>query len=172
MRTTQITEENQNYLSHHKGLKSWLFTLDHKRIGLMFLGAILSFFLLGGLLALGVRLELFAPGKQLMDADTYNKFFTMHGMIMVFLFIVPSTPSALGNFVLPMMVGAKDVAFPRLNLLSFYIYMAGAILALSTLIFGGLDTGWTFYTPYSSQIAGPVIIMGLAVFIMGFSSMR
>ncbi|HMQ09775.1 MAG TPA: cytochrome c oxidase subunit I [Oligoflexia bacterium] len=170
MRTTKITEENQNYLSHHKGLKSWLFTLDHKRIGLMFLGAILSFFLLGGLLALGVRLELFAPGKQLMDADTYNKFFTMHGMIMVFLFIVPSTPSALGNFVLPMMVGAKDVAFPRLNLLSFYVYLAGALLALSTLIFGGLDTGWTFYTPYSSQIAGPVIIMGLAVFIMGFSS--
>lgn len=159
-----------NYLSEPKGLRSWLLTVDHKRIGLMYLIFILTSFLLGGLFAMAVRLELYAPGADFMSADTYNKFFTMHGIVMVFLFIIPSIPASLGNFVLPLMLGAKDVAFPRLNLASWYIYVAGAIIALGGLFMGGVDTGWTFYTPYSSEVAGPVVLMTLAVFVMGFSS--
>lgn len=163
-------ETNSNYLNVKSGIMSWLYTVDHKRIGLMFLVLILSSFLLGGLAAMGVRLELFGPEKNIMDADTYNRFFTMHGVIMVFLFIVPSIPSALGNFILPMMLGAVDVAFPRLNLLSLYLYVLGGIIAMASLFLGGVDTGWTFYTPYSTQIGGPVIILGIGLFVMGFSS--
>jgi len=124
-----------HYLNHTTGLGSWLRTLDHKRIGLMYLYTVLSYFLVGGLFALAIRLELMFPGRTLMDPTTYNRFFTFHGAIMVFMVIIPAIPAALGNFVLPMMVGAKDVAFPRLNLASYYIYVLGALIATSALFF-------------------------------------
>ena len=159
-----------NYLSEPKGLKSWLLTLDHKRIGLMYLFAIMFFFMVGGIFAVLLRLELLHPGRDIMEADTYNQFFTLHGAIMIFLFIIPSIPAALGNIILPLMLGAKDVAFPRLNLASWYIYIFGALFALFSIVTGGVDTGWTFYTPYSSSSSGSVISMTLGVFILGFSS--
>ncbi len=159
-----------NYLNEPRGLKSWLFTLDHKRIGIMYLWAILGAFALGGTFALLIRYELMRPGADIMTAETYNKMFTLHGAIMVFLFIIPSVPAALGNFTLPLMIGAKDVAFPRLNLASWWIYVTGAILALYSIISGAVDTGWTFYTPYSTQTTTHVISMTFAVFILGFSS--
>jgi cytochrome c oxidase subunit 1 len=158
------------FLEDGKGWKSWLFTLDHKRIGVMYLWSVLIAFAAGGVFALLLRLELMAPGKQYIEADTYNRFFTLHGAIMVFLFIIPAIPSAMGNFVLPLMLGAKDVAFPRLNLLSFWIYGVGSIMALSSIVFGGVETGWTFYTPYSTNTSGAVVMMTLSVFVLGFSS--
>ena len=133
-----------------KGFKSWALTLDHKRIGIMYLVAVLMSFALGGVLALLVRLELFTTGHTIMSAAQYNKVFTMHGVVMVFLFIIPSIPAAMGNIFLPIMLGTKDVAFPKLNLASFYIYCFGACFGLYALLHGGVDTGWTFYTPYSS----------------------
>jgi cytochrome c oxidase subunit I len=166
-------ELNTNYLISTRGLKSWLFTLDHKRIGLMYLFMVSLAFMVGGIFALLVRIELMSAGPTIVNGATYNKLFTLHGAIMVFLFIIPSVPGALGNFVLPMMLGAKDVAFPKLNLLSFYIYVFGAIFALTSIILGAVDTGWTFYTPYSLQdpdAATRVIFMTLGVFILGFSS--
>ncbi|MCB0327740.1 MAG: cytochrome c oxidase subunit I [Bdellovibrionales bacterium] len=159
-----------SYLEDKKGIWNWLTTVDHKKIGLMYLVLILGSFLVGGILAMLVRLELISPGEDFYSADTYNRFFTMHGVVMIFLFIIPSIPAALGNFVLPLMVGAKDVAFPRLNLASWYVYVVGLLLAFWALLYGGVDTGWTFYTPYSSEIQGPVAMIGLAVFILGFSS--
>ena len=161
-------------------VKSWALTVDHKRIGIMYLVAVAFFFTVAGLLALAIRTELFfvndydaagaVVGGNVMSADTYNRVFTMHGLIMVFLFIIPSIPATLGNFLLPIMVGAKDVAFPRLNLLSLYIYVAGALLALSTITTGGIDTGWTFYTPYSKETGTAVIAFAMAAFVLGFSS--
>ncbi|MBC7385334.1 MAG: cytochrome c oxidase subunit I [Cryobacterium sp.] len=159
-----------NYLNHSKGLKSWLTTLDHKRIGLMYLATVLFFFLLGGIFALIMRLNLMSYGHPVVDANTYNKLMTFHGAIMVFLVIIPAIPGAIGNFVLPMMCGAKDVAFPRLNLASYYIYLFGALFATAALIGGGVDTGWTFYTPYSIRTSGPVILVLLGAFIAGFAS--
>lgn len=160
-----------NYLNATKGLKSWLLTLDHKRIGIMYLGTILTFFLAGGLLALGIRAELFTPEGDLFTAATYNKMFTLHGAIMVFLVLVPAIPASIGNFVLPLMLGQKDVAFPKLNLASFWIYIFGAAFLVFTLINGGVDTGWTFYTPYSSDHAsGSVVLTLTGAFILGFSS--
>ncbi len=159
-----------NYLNHSHGMMSWLKTLDHKRIGLMYLFTVLGYFLIGGLFALLIRLELMFPGQTLIDPNTYNKVFTYHGAIMVFMVIIPAIPAALGNFVLPMMLGAKDVAFPRLNLASYYIYVFGALFATSALFFGGADTGWTFYTPYSIRTSGAVISVIFGAFIMGFSS--
>lgn len=164
------TAAGTNYLNHEKGLWSWLTTLDHKRIGLMYMIAILSFFLIGGVFALLVRLELLAPGQQFFSADAYNRFMTYHGAIMVFMVVVPGIPAILGNFVLPLHLGAKDVAFPRLNLLSWYVFMAGALMAFSTLYFGSVDTGWTFYTPYSIRTSGAATLMVASVFILGFSS--
>ncbi|MEW6413568.1 MAG: cytochrome c oxidase subunit I [Candidatus Zixiibacteriota bacterium] len=161
---------DKSYLNDPKGLKSWLLTRDHKRIGLMYLYAIMTAFLLGGIFAMIIRLELLSPGKDLIDADTYNQFFTLHGAIMIFLFIIPSIPAAFGNFVLPLMIGAKDVAFPRLNLASWYIYILGSLFALYSIITGAVDTGWTFYTPYSTETTTSVISMTLGVFILGFSS--
>jgi len=174
--TTDLThsaEHGDNYLTHTRGFLSWALTLDHKRIGVMYLIAVLSSFLLGGVFALLVRTELIAPGATITsNPDTYNQWFTVHGAIMVFLVIIPSVPAALGNFVLPIMLGAKDVAFPRLNLGSFYLWMFGAVFFLIAL-FSGLDTGWTFYTPYStdsgSAMAG-VIPAVTGAFILGFSS--
>jgi cytochrome c oxidase subunit 1 len=163
-------DPDENYLTAKTGIGSWLVTLDHKRIGLMYLTMVCLAFLAGGIFALLIRLELFTRGKTIVDAETYNRFFTLHGAIMVFLFIIPSIPAALGNFFLPIMIGAKDVAFPRLNLLSYYIYLLGAAVALTSIIMGSVDTGWTFYTPYSVQTANSVISMTLGVFILGFSS--
>ncbi len=162
-------DPNADYMNS-KGIASWLTTLDHKRIGLMYLALVLTAFTLGGVFALVVRLELLTPGKTIIDADTYNHMFTLHGVVMVFLFIIPSVPAAMGNFVLPIQLGAKDVAFPRLNLLSLYIYAFGACFALWSMIHGGVDTGWTFYTPYSTISNSYVIPMILGAFIMGFSS--
>jgi cytochrome c oxidase subunit 1 len=152
------------------GLRSWLLTLDHKRIGVMFLVAVTIAFFLGGVFALLIRLELLTPGPTLMDAMTYNRLFTLHGVVMIFLFMIPAIPSGFGNFLLPIMVGAKDVAFPRLNLLSFYLYVAGALVALWGMIHGGADTGWTFYTPYSTTTVTKVVPILLGAFILGFSS--
>lgn len=160
----------KSYLEGKHGLRSWLFTLDHKRIGIMYLVAVLASFVAGGILALFVRIELMAPGKTIMEAETYNRVFTLHGIIMIFLFIIPSIPAALGNFVLPIMLGAKDVAFPRLNLASFYVYVIGACFSLYSLVASAVDTGWTFYTPYSTTTGNAVIAMTLGAFIMGFSS--
>ncbi len=158
------------YLKASRGIRSWLFTLDHKRIGLMYLTMVALAFLVGVIFALLVRLELFSRGKTIIDGETYNRFFTLHGAVMVFLFIIPSVPAALGNFFLPIMIGAKDVAFPRLNLLSFYIYLCGVAILLCSIIMGSVDTGWTFYTPYSVQTTNSVISMTFGVFVLGFSS--
>ena len=162
-----------NYLTYTRGFASWALTLDHKRIGVMYMFAVLLSFLVGGIFALLVRTELLTPGPTIpgVDANLYNQFFTLHGAIMVFLVIIPSIPAALGNFVLPVMLGAKDVAFPRLNLGSFYLWIIGAICAVASLLYGGFDTGWTFYTPYSTTTStGGVIPVVIGVFILGFSS--
>ncbi len=160
----------KNYLNEQKGIKSWLLTLDHKRIGILYLFSIMIFFFVGGMSALFIRLELIRPQEVIVGADTYNQLFTLHGAIMIFLFIIPGIPAILGNFVLPLMIGAKDVAFPRLNLASWYIYMFGSLFAIYSIISGAVDTGWTFYTPYSTQTGTSVISMTLGVFILGFSS--
>src|SRR5690606_33824325 len=158
-----------NYLNHEKGLWSWLTTLDHKRIGVLYAIAAGVGFLVGGLVALLSRFELFNASAGL-SADTYNQFMTYHGTIMVFMVIIPGSPAIFGNFCLPLMLGAKDVAFPRLNLLSWYCLMAGATMAFLTLFIGKVDTGWTFYTPYSISGSGATVLMVMAAFIMGFSS--
>ena len=160
----------KTFFTEERGLWAWLTTVDHKKIGLMYLGSVAFFFLLGGVLALLLRTELLTPAQTFIEADTYNQFFTLHGAIMVFFVLVPSIPAALGNFVLPMQLGAKDVAFPRLNLASLYIYMIGAIFTFIALANNGLDTGWTFYTPYSTDSTSSVIWVTLGVFILGFSS--
>src|SRR5919112_489507 len=160
----------ENYLNSPKGIKSWLYTVDHKRIGVMYLWSILVAFFIGGIMALLVRIELLTPKQTIMTAEAYNQVFTLHGAIMVFLFIIPSVPAALGNFMLPLMLGAKDVAFPRLNLLSYYIYVVGTCMALGSIVLGGVDTGWTFYTPYSTTTGGAVGLMVMAAFVLGFSS--
>lgn len=170
MSTASATEHGDNYINHSKGIMSWLGTLDHKRIGMMYLFTILIFFLLGGIFAIGIRLELFSPGMQYMTPDTYNRFFTYHGAIMVFMVIIPLIPAAMGNFILPIQLGAKDVAFPRWNLVSYYVYLSGALLAGSTLFLKGVDTGWTFYAPYSIRSGSSATLVLLGAFIMGFSS--
>ena len=163
-------DPDANYLTATRGIKSWLLTRDHKRIGLMYLTMVCLAFLVGGIFALLVRLELFTRGRTIVDGETYNRLFTLHGAVMVFLFIIPSVPAALGNFFLPIQIGAKDVAFPRINLLSFYIYLVGVAILLTSIIMGAVDTGWTFYTPYSVQTSGSVISMTFGVFVLGFSS--
>ncbi|MEX0719381.1 MAG: cytochrome c oxidase subunit I [Balneolaceae bacterium] len=166
-----VDNPKHTYLTDEKGLWAWMTTVDHKKIGLMFLGATAFFFLLGGILALLLRTELLTPAKTFVEADTYNQLFTLHGAIMVFFVIIPAIPSGLGNFILPMQLGAKDVAFPRLNLASFYIYVVGAIFTFIALASNGLDTGWTFYTPYSStDSTSSVIWVTMGIFILGFSS--
>ena len=144
------TPSRDNYLTHSTGIMSWLGTLDHKRIGIMYLVSVLSSFFVAGIFGLLVRTELIAPGTTIMGQDTYNQMFTLHGAIMVFLVIIPSIPASLGNFVLPIMLGAKDVAFPRLNLFSYYLWVTGAIFAVSSILVGGVDTGWTLYVPTAS----------------------
>ena len=167
---SETTDEELNYLNNKTGIKSWLLTLDHKRIGVMYLWSVLIAFLIGGVFALLIRTELLTPGKTIMEADTYNEMFTLHGTIMVFLFIIPAIPAALGNFFLPIQLGAKDVAFPRLNLLSYYLYVLGSLVAIGSIIVGHIDTGWTFYTPYSLEGNSSVLFMTGGAFILGFSS--
>jgi len=161
---------DENYIRHGKGLMSWLVTLDHKRIGVLYIISILTSFFLGGVFALLVRTELLTPKHTIVDADTYNQLFTLHGAVMIFLFVIPGIPAAIGNFVLPLMLGAKDVAFPRLNLASWYLYVIGAVFALVSIAAGAVDTGWTFYTPYSTETSTAVVPMTMGAFILGFSS--
>src|ERR671915_1614486 len=160
-----------NYLNAVYGLKSWLLTKDHKRIALLYLASITFFFFIGGIYALMIRLELLTPRGDFLESTTYNKVFTQHGIIMIFFFLIPSIPATLGNFLIPMMIGAKDLAFPRINLLSWYIYLLGGIITIYALLAGGVDTGWTFYVPYSTTFSNSyVIATGLGIFINGFSS--
>jgi cytochrome c oxidase subunit 1 len=167
-----IATANINFFQARKGLFSWIFSVDHKRIGLLYLYSLMTFFLVGVTLGLLMRYELLNPGKDLVEAQTYNQIFTLHGVIMIFLFIIPSIPAVFGNFFLPIMLGTDDVSFPRLNLLSWWIYIIGAIMALSTLVFGDgpADTGWTFYAPYSVNTTTNVSMSVLAAFVLGFSS--
>ncbi len=159
-----------HYLNNGTTVRSWLLTLDHKRIALLYLSVVMVSFLLGGIFAMVIRLELLTPGPTIIEALTYNRMFTLHGVVMIFLFMIPAIPAVFGNFFLPIMIGAKDVAFPRWNLVSFYLYFAGAVLALWGMLNGGTDTGWTFYTPYSTTTAQGVLPVLLGVFVIGFSS--
>jgi cytochrome c oxidase subunit 1 len=168
---TVPVETREHYLNADYGIRSWLLTVDHKRIALLYLASITLFFFLGGFFAVLIRLELLTPQGDMVQAETYNKLFTMHGIIMIIFFLIPAIPAVLGNFLVPLMVGAKDLAFPRINLLSWYIYILGGILSLTSIVVGGVDTGWTFYTPYSSTYSNSyVITAGLGVFVAGFSS--
>ncbi len=161
----------ENYLSREHSVASWLLTTDHKRIGLLYLWTILIFFTIASIAAALMRIELLTPQGDLVTSETYNKLFTIHGVLMVWFFLIPSIPTVLGNFVLPMMLGARDVAFPKLNLISWYLFIIGGALALWSLLRGGVDTGWTFYTPYSSTYANShVISMAAGIFVAGFSS--
>lgn len=160
-----------DYLSDGYSVSSWLLTTDHKRIAILYMISLTFFFLIGGAAAVLFRLELMTPPGDLVLSETYNKLFTLHGVIMVWFFLIPSVPNVLGNFLLPLMIGARDLAFPKLNLLSWYIYMLGGLFTVGTIIGGGVDTGWTFYTPYSSTYSNAhVIAMALGIFIVGFSS--
>jgi cytochrome c oxidase subunit 1 len=171
MATAIHSVEPENYLNSNYGIKSWLLTTDHKRIAILYLISITAMFWLGGFFAMMIRLELLTPTGDLVSSDTYNKLFTMHGIIMVFFFLIPSVPAVLGNFLVPLMVGAKDLAFPRVNLLSWYLYIAGAIITLTAMITGGVDTGWTFYIPFSTTYSNTNVIgAAIGIFISGFSS--
>ncbi|SJZ93091.1 cytochrome c oxidase subunit I [Consotaella salsifontis] len=164
-------KEPPSYLKAGRTVASWLTTTDHKRIALLYFGSITFFFFIGGAAATLIRLELISPEGRFFTNDGYNRLFTLHGVIMVWFFLVPSIPTTFGNFLLPLMVGAKDVAFPRLNLMSWYLNMAGGLLVLACLILGGVDTGWTFYTPFSSMFSnGYVVLAAAAVFVAGFST--
>src|SRR6187200_3251729 len=161
----------RHYLNDGYGIRSWLLTRDHKRIALLYLAAVTVFFFVGGAFAVLIRLELATPPGELVSDGTYNKLFTMHGVMMVFFFLIPAIPAVLGNFLIPIMIGAKDLAFPKLNLASWYIYMVGAVITLYAMISGGVDTGWTFYTPYSTAFSNSAVVLaGLGIFITGFSS--
>jgi cytochrome c oxidase subunit 1 len=161
----------EDYLNVSFGVKSWLLTTDHKRIAILYLVSITLMFFLGGLFAVLIRLELATPNGDLVTMDTYNKLFTMHGIVMLFFFLIPSIPAVLGNFLVPLMIGAKDLAFPKLNLASWYIYLVGGIFTLWVILAGGVDTGWTFYTPYSTHSSKTyVLATGVGVLILGFSS--
>jgi cytochrome c oxidase subunit 1 len=168
---TAAVQEREHYLNASYGIKSWLLTKDHKRIGLLYLATITLFFFLGGAFATMIRVELLTPQGDLVSAETYNKLFTMHGVAMVFFFLIPSIPATLGNFFLPMMIGARDLAFPRINLLSWYLLVVGGLFSLFAMLAGGVDTGWTFYTPYSTTYSNTwVIATAVGIFIAGFSS--
>ncbi len=172
MSTVSITPaEPQNYLNSEYGIKSWLLTTDHKRIAILYLLSITFMFFIGGIAATLIRLELLTPAGDLLTADTYNKVFSIHGIVMVFFFLVPSIPATLGNFLVPMMIGAKDLAFPRINLASWYLYIIGAGTMLYVIATGGVDAGWTFYVPFASTYSNTNVVMAIvAIFIAGFSS--
>jgi cytochrome c oxidase subunit 1 len=164
-------QTNRNYINDEYGALSWLLTKDHKRIAILYLISVSIMFVLGGFFAMMMRIELLTPEGDLLTSDTYNKFFTMHGVVMIFFFLIPAIPAVLGNFILPIQLGAKDLAFPKINLLSWYLYMAAAIIGLVVIITGGVDTGWTFYTPFSTQYSNTHVFgTTLAGFIAGFSS--
>ena len=168
---TAAIETQENYLNAGYGLKSWLLTKDHKRIGILYLITVTLFFFIGGIFASLIRIELLTPQGDLVSSETYNKLFTMHGIAMIFFFLIPSIPATLGNFFLPMMIGARDLAFPRVNLLSWYLLVIGGGFALFAMLAGGVDTGWTFYTPYSTTYSNTwVIATALGIFVSGFSS--
>jgi cytochrome c oxidase subunit 1 len=161
----------KHYLNATYGIRSWLLTTDHKRIALLYLASVTLFFFIGGFFAMMIRLHLLTPSGLLLTPDQYNRMFTMHGVAMVFFFLIPSIPAVMGNFLIPLMVGAKDLAFPKINLISWYVYVIGGLFTLWSMINGGLDTGWTFYTPlstiYSNSAVAPAVV---GVFITGFSS--
>ncbi|MBZ5564462.1 MAG: cbb3-type cytochrome c oxidase subunit I, partial [Acidobacteriia bacterium] len=164
-------ESRVHYLNANYGIRSWLFTTDHKRIALLYLVSITFFFMIGGAAAVLMRLNLIEPQGAIVQPETYNKLFSMHGIIMVFFFLIPSIPAVLGNFLVPMMVGARDVAFPKLNLLSWYVFMTGGLFTLYAIVAGGVDSGWTFYTPLSTNYLNThVLSAAIGVFIAGFSS--
>ncbi|HEV8657256.1 MAG TPA: cytochrome c oxidase subunit I [Thermoanaerobaculia bacterium] len=161
----------RNYLNVDFGIFSWLLTKDHKRIGILYMLSVTAMFFVGGIFAFLMRLELLTPEGDLFTSDTYNKLFTLHGIVMIFFFLIPSIPATLGNFILPIMLGAKDLAFPKINLLSWYLYMIGATFGIYVIVTGGVDTGWTFYTPFSTQYSNThVFATTLGAFIVGFSS--
>lgn len=160
-----------NYLQEGAGIGSWLLTTDHKRIAWLYLASLTAFFFLGGFFALMIRVELATPAGDLVSDVVYNRFFSLHGIIMVWFFLVPSIPATLGNFLLPLMIGARDLAFPRLNLASWYVFILGSLFTLAAVLLGGVDTGWTFYTPLSSIYSDSYVsTAALGVFIVGFSS--
>ncbi len=164
-------EKTRNYLNVDYGVFSWLLTKDHKRIAILYLFSVTIMFMLGGFFATVMRIELLTPEGDVLTSDTYNKFFTLHGIVMIFFFLIPVIPAVLGNFLLPLMLGAKDLAFPKINLLSWYLYMVAAVVGLVVIITGGVDTGWTFYTPFSTQYSNTHVFgTTFAAFIMGFSS--
>ena len=170
MSSSTVSIPSTHYLNNGTTLKSWLLTKDHKRIGLLYLAAVTFFFMLGGAFAVAIRLELVTPAGDLLSDANYNKAFTLHGVIMVFFFLIPAIPSVLGNFLIPLMIGAKDLAFPKLNLLSFYIYFVGSLFTMYAMVSGGLDTGWTFYTPFSTVASTTAVVpAALGIFINGFS---
>ncbi len=160
-----------DYISTRWSIRSWLLTKDHKRIGILYLLSITGFFFIGGAAAVLMRLELATPAADMMEKSIYNRMFTVHGVVMVFFFLVPSIPTTLGNFLVPLMIGARDLAFPKLNLASWYIFMLGGILAIASILVGGVDTGWTFYTPFSTTYSNSAVIpMAAGIFVAGFSS--
>jgi cytochrome c oxidase subunit 1 len=164
-------EQPEHYLNERFDIKSWLLTVDHKRIAVLYMITITFFFIIGGTAAVLMRIELMTPAGDLVQAETYNKLFTTHGIMMVFFFMIPSIPATLGNFLIPLMLGAKDLAFPKINLTSWYLFIAGGALAFAALVMGGVDTGWTFYTPYSSVYSnGYVVLTIVGIFLGGFSS--
>jgi len=164
-------KEPVNYLNIDHSIKSWLLTTDHKRIGILYMLSVTTFFIIAGFFALLMRINLLSPDGAIVSTETYNRLFTMHGLMMIFFFLIPSIPAVLGNFVIPLMIGARDVAFPRLNLLSWYLFMTGGLLATISAAAGGVDTGWTFYTPFSSTFStSHVYLMASGVFVVGFSS--
>src|SRR5512140_2065581 len=169
--TAPVAIERKHYLNVDYGLKSWLLTTDHKRIAILYMLSIPAMFFIGGAAATLIRLELLTPAGDLLSSDTYNKMFSIHGIVMVFFFLVPSIPATLGNFLVPMMVGAKDLAFPKINLASWYMYIVGAAIILYVIVTGGLDTGWTFYPPFSSTYSNTNVTLAIVgIFIAGFSS--
>src|SRR5213082_648724 len=171
MPTSTVLIPPRHYLNNGYGVKSWLLTRDHKRIALLYLATVTFFFFVGGAMAVLIRLDLATPAGDLVSDETYNKLFTMHGVMMVFFFLIPAIPSVLGNFLVPIMIGAKDLAFPKLNLASWYIYIIGGLFTLYALVTGGVDTGWTFYTPFRTVSSTTnVVPTALGVFVTGFSS--
>ncbi len=165
------TNPNSNYLNAGYTAWSWLLTVDHKRIAILYMVAVTLYFFVGGAAAVLFRLELMTPEGDLVISETYNRLFTLHGIVMIFFFLIPSIPAVLGNFLIPLMVGARDLAFPKLNLLSWYLFMGGGAFAVWALVAGGVDTGWTFYTPYTTTYSNSNVMLTLiGAFIVGFSS--
>jgi cytochrome c oxidase subunit 1 len=166
-----VADRPLNYLNVRSAVKSWLLTVDHKRIAILYMISLTFFFFIGGAAAVLMRLNLLTPDGRLLQADWYNRMFTLHGVVMVFFFLIPAIPAVLGNFLIPIMIGAKDLAFPKINLASWYFYIAGGLCAVVAIVIGGVDTGWTFYTPYSSTYAHTAVVWAIfGAFLAGFSS--